>query len=429
MTKFGREMRGSTRINFEMRDSNDERPRNAFVELHPLNQDFPSFAEASLAEAIGSRVPRRQLHTGAKKISDSIGMTLNHPSLAVAMRPPASFGRAVVITAESPDLSALRAANDADTNIVRYTDRAAMRALFSDGHPLRWPLPGEVRLPELHRYPRNRGLATRGVDIRDIVRIPRHKWEALLRENGPSQLDGQERSYLSSINMISTEPEIAIPLPTIWSAISTGDRLAQVISGESRRHSAQDPLLSKRVADLMAAWSRPSPGGRRWVIEDGRIPVELTVLESDEVPAQRLFMIDGDGAVPALLMSRPFAIWARALLPSATSWSSRFQVSQTFEAFPLTLSFAVSPAEDQSPPQLHFSRNGGQLSRLARLLEMEARPLAEVAHEGPRLNRALRPSPILQEIDSMLLADFGLGSEASDLDILERLVERNQRHE
>lgn len=418
-----------TRINFEMSDRDDKRAHNVFIELSPHREHFKSLAEAAFAGAVGSRLPRENFINLFEETPESIRQTLNHPSLAIAMRPATSFMRTVVITAESPDLSTLRAANDTDAAVVRYTDRETIRALLRDDGPSRRPMPREVRLPPLYRYPRNRGLATRGVDVRDIIRIPEHEWGALLKDNDPSQLAGQERRYFESINKRNTGSELAIPLPAVRSAMNVGDGLAQVISGHSQRLATQDPILGKRVADLMAAWSRPSPGGRRWVIEDGRIPVELTALDPDEVPAQRLFMIDGDGAVPALLMSRPFAVWARALLPSATSWSSRFQVSQTFEAFPLTLSFAVTPAVSQSPPQLRLSPNGGQLSRLAQELERGLRPLAEVDPKDGPFSRALRGSPLLQEIDSVLLADFGLDSEASDLDILERLVDRNQRRE
>lgn len=94
----------------------------------------------------------------------------------------------------------------------------------------------------------------------------------------------------------------------------------------------------------------------------------ISSITANTVPAQRLFLIDGDGAVPTFLVSRLFAVWARALLPSSTSWASRFQVRKTFDAFPFPWSFSVVPSDDRNPPYLRFSKDGAEPAKLADLV-------------------------------------------------------------
>jgi hypothetical protein len=407
------------RTAFEMRDRAGKLVRNAFVEIHPLEEDFEAFAEAAVLEALRP-VAQMDIMVTITHVPSEVRRALEQPRMAMAVRSHEKSGNAMVITGEAPDLKALRAAEKVDAAVVRYTDRNTIRRLFDDNSPPFRPLPTEIRLPPPHLYARNRGLATRGVGARDVVRLPGRRWHELLRRHGRSELDGQERRYVAAIDMHGLEPEIALPVRAVWDAMNLGDSLARTIVKESPSLRHEHATVGNRVSDLAAAWSRPSGDGRRWIIEDGRIPVEMKPLERDEVPAQRLLLIDGDGAVPALLMSRLFEVWARALLSKSTSWSSRFPVGKTFDGFPLSSSFRVVPAEDGSPPQLRFSRRS---ARLAEMLHYGAGLLGEETHEHGSDERALRRTPAMREIDALLLADIELGPEASDLDILERLFE------
>lgn len=286
----------------------------------------------------------------------------------------------------------------------------------------------EIHLPSLHRYPRNRGLATRGVDTRDVLRLPDTLWMELLDAHSMSELGGQARRYVAAIDTRGADPETALPIPAVWNAINAGDPLAEELLRRFPQLEDQHALSGKRTADLITAWSRPARGARRWILEDGRIPIELARLDPDSVPAQRLFLIDGDGAVPTFLVSRLFAVWARALLPSSTSWASRFQVTKTFDAFPFPWSFRVVPTDDRSPPHLRFSREGVGPTRLADLVGEEARILADAVYEFEHDEHALRRHPIVRQIDALLLEEMDLTSEATDLDILETLIERNREH-
>jgi len=100
-------------------------------------------------------------------------------------------------------------------------------------------------------------------------------------------------------------------------------------------------------------------------------------------------------------------------------------VSKTFDAFPFPRGFAVISGKDGSPPQLRFKRDEGR--RLAELADMLAEDVSEdMVYEHAR-ERLLRDRPIAEEINVLMLRKYELRPDATDLDILERLVDANQR--
>ncbi len=413
-----------TRVGFEMRERSSQRVQNAFLVLQPLRPDFGQFAEAAVVEAVApGRLWQGRLSAGPN-VPASISQTMDHPDLAVVIHPSDRIVQTIIVSAETPYLRTLREAEREGASIVRYTDVDSLRVLIERDRDV--PLPREMRLPTLHRYPRNRGLATRGVDTRDVVRLPEAQWMELVGSHPHSELDGHVRRYLAAIDARSAEPEIALPGPAVWNAADAGDHLAEKLIGRQASLRSARALSGKRTGDLIAAWSQPADGASRWVLEDGRLPVEMTALAPNAVPAQRLFFIDGDAAVPALLLSRLFEVWAQALLPSATSWTSRFQVTKTFDAFPIPHSFAIVPSENGSPAHLRFSAKNRTGTRLAELVGQSARRLAEVIEESRRDERALRDHPLMREVDMLLLEDLHLSPGASDLDVLELMIARNQ---
>ena len=415
-------------VQFALRDRSDGRFRHAFIELQPLHSDFERFALAAVTEALGPGGRWRDTGKLRNDVPSPVLQALDHPALACAIPPPTADGRSVVITAETPDLTVLREATEHGVTVARYTDTGTIRTLLDGSRP-RFDLPVEIRLPRLHRYVQNRGLATRGVDARDVFRLRETRWRELIDAYPNSELLGQERRYLAAIDTHGADPDLVLPVPAIWNAVNSGDALAQQIAGQHSKFRDKRTIEGKRIGDLIAAWSRPADDARRWVIEDGRIPVEISALESDEVPAQRLFQIDGDEAVPLFLMSRVFAVWAWALLPASTSWTSRFQVSKTFDAFPFPLGLSVRPAHGESPPQLRLARSEGAWRKLADELGSGASSLAELVQDRGRDEIGLRQHPLMRRIDQVLLAEFDLPQKASDLDILERLVRRNLQRE
>lgn len=412
------------RVGFEMRERSSKQVQNAFLDLQPLRPDFEQFAEAVVVEALDPGRPWQGTLSARRDVPASILRTMDYPDLAVVVDPSNQIGQPIMITAEAPYLRTLREADHEGASVVRYTDVDSLQALTK--HNRFRPLPRDIRLPTLHRYPRNRGLVTRGVDTRDVFRLPEVQWVDLNERHFGSELVGQTRQYLAAIDTRGADPEIVLPGPAVWNAASAGDALAMELVDRMAGRRRDTALSGKRTGDLVAAWSRPADDVRRWVLEDGRLPIEMTALAPGSVPAQRLFFIDGDSAVPVFLLSRLFAVWARALLPSATSWAARFQVSTTFDAFPFPWSFEVHPAENGDPAHLRFSGRNGTGDRLADLVGPDASRLVEVTQEFGRDERSLRDHPLMREIDMLLLEDFHLSSDASDLDILELLVERNQ---
>lgn len=413
-----------TRLGFELWDRSSKRPHKAFLELQPIYQDFALFAEAAVIEALGPGVPWPGPLTAKRQVPASIRRNLDNPELAVAIGGPGSDYGLIVVTAETPSLASLREAEIVGGTVVRYTDVETIRALM-DRDRIR-KLPSEIHLPALYRYPRNRRLATRGVDTRDVLRMSDGLWDTILSHDAKSELGRQVRRYLAAIDNRGEDREVALPVPAIWNAFNAGDELARDLVERFPRLKDEQVLSGKRTADLMAAWSHPAPRVQRWAVEDGRIPVELKQLENGEVPAQRLFFIDGDTAVPVFLLSRLFAVWARSLLPSSTSWASRFQVSKTFDAFPFPRAFAVRPAQNGNPPHLRLSGDGAIYPKLAALAR-EAHQLTEAARKYGDNEQLLRSHPTMRQIDALLLQDIELSPDASDLDILENLIERNQR--
>jgi hypothetical protein len=415
-----------TRIAFEMRDRSSNRIERAFLDLQPLRQDFERFAEAAVFEVLNTSALWAEGVATTPRTPDSITRTLDNPDLAIVIHAPTMPDRPIVVTAEAPYLRTLREAERMGAAVVRYTDVDSLRVLVE--HRREEQLPREIRLPALNRYPRNRGLATRGVDTRDVIRVPEKLWMEMLKSHPSSELDAQSRRYLAAIDVQGFYVEVALPAPAVWNAAKAGESLAQELMSRSSVPRRGRTLSGKRTGDLVAAWSRPAQGARRWVLEDGRIPVDMAALEPDTVPAQRLFFIDGDGAVPAFLLSRLFEVWARALLPNSTSWASRFQVSKTFDAFPFPWSFSIFPSKGSTPPHLRFSQENRNGVRLAQLIEQDVQGFAELVEKVERDELALRHHPLIREIDMLLLEDCNLSPEASDLDILEALIERNLEH-
>jgi hypothetical protein len=365
----------------------------------------------------------------ARTVPPEIRKTLAYPHLAIAITGGglASVER-IIICAEAPSLPTVRAASREGWVIARYTDRETLwEWLKSRNWDSLSPVPREIRLPQLRRLTRNRGLATRGVDPRDIVRLPVDVFEAwrLAAEGSPLLL--QIRGYTSSINQ-EKMTEFAIPMTAVEEAMKSGDpaaeELARIVRDNIHLNRGRQ---KKRPGDLRAAWLIPTNGTKRFVLEDGHLPVRLMNLPPTAVPAQHLFLIDGDGSVPALFTSRLFDVWARATLSRSTGWSSRFSVSNTFETLPIPREFVVTH-EGAEPVQLKLGHRADRLSTLIRQLENDPQALGELLYSDRGVNRdGARVVPsILEEINAALLSAIGLSSGASDLDILERLLEMNR---
>jgi hypothetical protein len=397
------------------------------IRRHRLN--FDRFAGAVVADIENAPIPELDDRLRHSVVPASMAQTLRHADLAAAFqfgKSSAPFG--VVVTAEAPTVRLLRAAAQSGWAAVRYTERESLRGLFGMQDWVLWPfLPQEIGLPTLQRRARNRGLATRGIDPRDVVRIPLDQFETWRFSAGDSPLVAEARRYRASIVENGLVAEMVVPAAALSDAMRKDDRAAMALAALVTQPRSSAHQAAKRISDIRTAWSTPRDGARRFVLEDGLLPVSLAELAVDEVPAQRLFIIDGDGSVPAFFTSRLFSVWARATLSRSTSWSSRFSITRTFETVPVPPVFMVLHQEADSPSQLRLAPNAGPIGDMVEMLDRDPRIL------GDRI-RSLRNQefdgswvghPLIAELDTALLSTIGLSGDASDLDILERLLEMN----
>jgi hypothetical protein len=342
---------------------------------------------------------------------------LKYPGLAIGLSAnSASGGAPVAVLAETPGLGLVQSAAFLGWKVARYTDGDFIReALTGEGLGGRNQLPNELLLPVLKQRSENKGLATRGVDPRDVVVVA----PDVFMDTGelPAALEDQLRSFRAAFQVEDAAvPDHLIPTASLDDWLASEPQIGTVLRdfiGDARKRKQR---VQKRPADLRVAWSRPVPPLLRFIVADGPIPVRLDLLAPETAPAQSLFIVDGDEAVPALLHSPLFETWARATTTRSTSWMSRFSVSRTFETFPIVPPFAMAGGRG-----LVVMRPAPSLSRLAGAWLEEVRrgvrtardPLEHQAHEAARIR---------VELDALVLAAYGLEADASDVVIMNRLI-------
>ena len=256
--------------------------------------------------------------------------------------------------------------------------------------------------------------------------IPAPAYEAWTKdkENASSPLVAMVRQYRRGIEPWEREErekrQYAVPAHALQRALSDddpgADRLLQMFEVGRR---LSDVAPEKRGGDLRALWSPLARPWRRCIIADGDLPIKMACLTGPQASGQAMFMIDGDKAVPALLTSRVFRVWAHATTSRSRGWMSRFSVSLTFEAFPLPGAFALQQQED-GPPRLTCDPK----SALGRQIENMA---SDFSAQGP--DDVLAPPdswrPHMKALDQLFLKAYDLGADANDLQVLQRLVAVN----
>lgn len=266
----------------------------------------------------------------------------------------------------------------------------------------------------------------RGVDPRDVVRLPAPKAEEWLARWMGSKVAGSARRYLARIDE-KGPGELVFPRADLARDVADGDEaaaaaVALVASGEDRKLFDDRPL--KRPTDLRAGWTLPAVGTRRFVIEDGRVPTEVTELAASTVPAQRMFLLDGDAAVPLLLSSRVFAVWARATTSRSTSWLPRFSISRTFETLPIPPCFELVVHGD-GRPSLQLGRGMIELDRIAHELEEKLVPERRWRRFWRNDENGEMVEPSWREVDQILLEAIGLRPDVSDVEVLKQLLSQS----
>lgn len=364
--------------------------------------------------------PRFYLPRGMEREDAAAGLRMPNLAAGIDLQ---DRGR-LMVTAEAPTPKAVRRALEAGWATARYTDRETIsEVLAGDRDRSEPPLPRELRLPQLQRAPSNRGLAVRGIDPRDVLRLPAadaFEWRDARQYSHLAELG---REYRERVD----QPEVrwvVFPRAAVEAALNDGDPAAESLIRLAKK--AERPSIGgalKRPADLRVAWAHPPPRLRRFVLEDGRLPVRMAELPRHAVPAQRMFVIDGDVSVPMLFASRVFAIWAHATTSRSTSWSPRFSVSRTFETMPVPGLFR--PMDDVDGwVWLRLDSEDSALIGLSAVFEDAMRG---GDHQFASLLGSGRRGP-LADLDKVVLHAIGLGPGAPDVEVLERLLQMNSDH-
>ena len=398
------------------------------AQIKSVNPEFGPFAQQVVSSVIASLDEPRPGFIGRLSSSVKLAGVLQFPKLlhTVGVRKAAHVQRLAVI-AETPDIHMVQVASDEGCALVRYTDHETIREFVAPGpRDIVGLLPREVQLPNIRRLPQNRHLATRGIDPRDVVMLSKKQMDDL-RKRGPATLLECIRRYRADIEahrgMMYTVPRS--DLNRAITATVRGAYRAYLERLDPGRSLPRVP--AKRPSDLRVAWSKAPSGSTRFVVADGVLPIRLSKLPRIEVPAQKLFIVDGDAAVPALLQSRVFSIWARATLSRSTSWTPRFSVGGTFETFPILPPFELQPSEGSTSLILRAS-DKRLYSRSRKWLEVISSEPPNFGDGAIYVDLDLIPHhPLRRALDVSILDVYGLPSDASDLDIMRRLLVTNTR--
>ena len=312
------------------------------AEVHRNVQRFAGFADAVVARALGGRHGGRGTSflraSEGPSIPSAITQELAFPRHSGAFRVTGNAAHPInlAVVGERPTVDAVATADRVGWRIARYTDVATVKRV-AEGTGGKDVLPeeidmGTIRSSEIHRH-----VATRGVDQRDVFRV-RHnllqEWVRALPVARRRQAQEEARPMRSAARPHGNpDGDYLVRREYV---LREDDPAARELAELLRRQRGDwlDARTQKRRADLRRCWTTPSEGFRRYALVDGSIPVIVVELRSNEVPVEDLFVVDGDEAVPALFRSRVFRIWARATLPSASSWMARFSVTSTFGGIP-----------------------------------------------------------------------------------------------
>jgi hypothetical protein len=441
----GNPKRNDKDIHFSIRMSPDGEVREPhhdrlIVEARRRDNRFPEFASRVVTPIVERKTRRgrdfelrvEQLHAAP----DELVSYLRAPRHAAAFRiddglDPDGERMRLVVTGETPTLELVERADSMGWSILRYTDTATLKRL-SEERPAIASFPDEIDLGSICSDDLHRGLATRGVDQRDVFRVSGDmvsEWLASLPPARREAARAEGRQRRSATRPFGDPDQDQLFTPDfVESADPAAQDLLALISAAGRRPPERRQM--RRRGDMEKCWMEPSTGLQRYAIVDGVIPVIVLELQDHEAPVEDLFIIDGDLAVAALFRSRPFAVWARATLPAASSWMARFSIANTFGGFPIVAPFRVI-RETHGRSVLTLDDNPMPIAELV----LEVNQHIERAQAGGPLSNWKEAHhvhdayPAMRRLDELILDAYGLKGDADDIAILRRLVEMNARME
>lgn len=383
-------------------------PGKGVVELRSGATDFPDFA-MSVVRRLASKATRGEWARSLRGISEELYRCLRFPQMSVMMTGPAARkDSTLLVLAEAPSVPALVEAERLDLQLVRYTDEHTLKRVIASGGRLRWVIPNEVRLQDIRPLAQNDGIVSRGADKRDILSISATDFEAWRKREDHLHASFGVRPLRSSIAELSREPSVfATPLEPLFALAGQGHLGALSLFAAARKTPAPRLGAFKRPGDLQRAWTQPPANFKRFVINDGKLPVVVSPLPEHELAAQTLFIVDGDWTVPALFQSAVFDVWARATRTQAEVWDARFSIRATFDTFPI-------PPE-LIDPQFHCI-SARRNTPVWKVLQREDKTLGDTPE----------PELLQRDVHNAVLRAYGLRSRSSEMEILERLVVLNR---
>lgn len=397
---------------------------------------FPEFAARVLAPIVepARGLRDRPLHVEQRPfVPGDLARELQAPDHTAAFTidggAPGDRPVQIIMTAETPTLDLVEKVDRLGWSVARYTDTETLRRLAED-LSLRSSFPDQVDLGPLQYSEMHRRLAARGVDQRDVFRVDADmvsEWLSNLpsAERNAAREEGRLRRSAARLHA-NPNQDYLFTSEFVQSAHPPARQLLKLIEAAGGRRSER--RQTRRMSDMHKSWIAPTSGLQRFGLVDGAVPAILFELRDDEVPVEDIFSIDGDLAVPALFRSRAFAVWARATLPAASSWMARFSVSNTFGAFPIVRPFRVAP-DSEGRTALVLQDTPLEIAELTQEVNwnLERLQASQAPASWREAHRAIDSLPAQRRLDEIILDCYGLISEATDIEILRRLIKLNKR--
>ncbi|TIP24254.1 MAG: hypothetical protein E5X67_29860 [Mesorhizobium sp.] len=423
------------RESIEVRTEDGKGVKRAFLECRSIGQHFGSFAVAMMNDLVGDERGRVRHGPDMAEPPQDLISALKFPLQAFAFHArTAAKPVRLLLTAETPTLEALLAADRSDWQVVRYTDRDTLRRLALSEAPIgRRNVPSEVALGSISASDINRRLAVRGVDTRDVIRMTPdqlHEWLDGVSPEERRRLRAEIRPLRISGNPSATgePPAYAARRKQLLAGRLSDDpalrALIDILKVDPREGLGR--RVYKRAADLDACWTPPADGFMRFALADGEIPPLIAPLGPEEIVLQTSFIIDGDWSAPALFRSQVFGIWAAATLSRSSSWISRFSVGATFAGFPVPPRFRIVGTNGAG---CALQSDDNELLALASEVEGHIERMANAGRgtswKSAQRSDLLRELPVAKRLEALILSAYDLPVDADDLSILERLVAMN----
>jgi len=426
----------SIRMSSDGRDLEPHDDRLIAEGRRPTNR-FPEFASRLLTTVIekgrrdagsGKSSRLEQWQAPPAQLSQHMKTPSHAASFTIEREYPEEANVQMVVTAETPNLDLIETANRLGWSVARYTDTASLRR-FIGGRSANGSFADEIDIGPIQSVEAHRRLATRGVDQRDVFRVSADLVAETLESLSPDERSvAREHGRLrrsAAAAFSESNQDYLFKSDFFQSHHPAAEKLRVAASINGTRGGQRQ---TRRQADMQKCWMPPAEGLQRYALVDGAVPPILVRLHENEVPVEDFFFIDGDLAVSALFRSRPFAVWARATLPAASSWMARFSLIYTFGGFPIVQPFRLE-AEPHGRMTLTLDDTSFPIIDLALAVEnhIDRAQSSQGLSSWREAHKAIHDLPEMQRLNEVILNAYELPGDADDITVLRRLLELNAK--